>query len=173
MRHIISATAGVAGVALLVVSSIALGSTGGQQTPSAAGSPISIVNRLSATMSADHTFKGKFLMEVDGVRYAGTATVSPNRAGGPNKIVGGQKQIPVRGHANLKSTKGTLSLVFRGVDIEVQNIDPAKNGFTVEYGTWQIQGATGIYNGWKGGGRWADASTPSAHNIEWDGFVTH
>jgi hypothetical protein len=82
-------------------------------------------------------------------------------------------QTPVRGSNNLKSTKGTLSLVFRGVGLEIKNIDPAKLEFTAYYGTWQIQGATGIYKGWKGGGRWAGASTPSAHNIEWDGYVTH
>jgi hypothetical protein len=75
MRHILSASAGVAGVALLVVSSVALGSTGGQQAASA-GSPISIANRVSATLSADQTFKGKFLMVVDGRTYAGTSTIS-------------------------------------------------------------------------------------------------
>jgi hypothetical protein len=170
MRHILSAGAGVAGVALLVVSSVALGSTGGQQAPST-GSPISIANRLSATVSADHTFKGKFLMDVDGVRYAGTSTLRPTIDS--NKLVGGQLQAPVRGSNNLKSTKGTLSLVFRGVLIEINNIDPTKHGFFAGYGTWQIRGATGIYKGWKGCGRWADASTPSANNFEWDGFVTH
>ena len=90
-----------------------------------------------------------------------------------NKVVGGQLQTPVRGSNSLKSTKGTLSLVFRGVLLEIKNVDPTKQGFSVGYGTWQIQGATGIYKGWKGGGRWADASTPSAHNFEWNGFVTH
>jgi hypothetical protein len=165
MRHILYASAGAAGVAMIVVASVALGSTGGQQVPST-GSPISIANRLRSS-----TNKGTFRMVVDARTHTGTATVRPTVDS--NKVVGGQVQTQIHGDNTLKSTEGTLSLVFRGVIVGIKDIDPTKEGFGAGYGTWQIQRATGIYKGWKGGGRWADASTPSTDNLEWVGFVTH
>jgi hypothetical protein len=53
------------------------------------------------------------------------------------------------------------------------SVDPAKDPSFAEYGTWQISGGSGIYKGWKGGGRWASASAASSNSIEWDGYVTH
>ena len=58
------------------------------------------------------------------------------------------------------------------MSIAVSNLDPTKEPFYNEYGTWQIQRGSGIYKGWKGSGRWANVSTPSTQNIEWDGLVT-
>ena len=163
MRHILFASAGVAGVALIVVASVALGSTGGRQAPS--GSPISITNRLSAS-----TGKGTFRMVVDASTYTGTATARSTVDS--QKVVGGQVQTRVHGSNDLKSTEGTLSLAFRGVFLPIENIDPTKEGFGAGYGTWQIRRATGIYKGWKGGGRWADAAAASTENLEWVGLVT-
>ena len=85
----------------------------------------------------------------------------------------GQPQAPVFGYDNLSSKKGTLSIFFRGVSIVVANIDPAKDPYESEYGTWQIQRGTGIYKGWKGGGRGLKVSSPGVQNFERDGYVTH
>lgn len=73
----------------------------------------------------------------------------------------------------LTGKRGTLVLVFRGVSITVNNVDPTKEASGIEYGTWQITAGSGFYKGWKGGGRWATSYSPSANNIEWDGYVTH
>jgi hypothetical protein len=49
-------------------------------------------------------------------------------------------------------------------------------GNAAEYGTWKITAATGIYQGWKGGGNFAAVSygyqnlQPSS--VEWDGYIT-
>jgi hypothetical protein len=83
------------------------------------------------------------------------------------QTVGGQAQYPVTGYNDLKTKKGTLNFSFVGISILV-------NGkFYNEYGSWKVRSGTGMYKGWKGGGRWADVGTPSADNIEWDGVVTH
>jgi hypothetical protein len=58
------------------------------------------------------------------------------------------------------------------VSIVVNNLDPTKDPFYNEYGTWRIQGGSGMYKGWTGGGRWANVGTSSVNNIEWDGYVT-
>jgi len=60
------------------------------------------------------------------------------------------------------------------VNVEIPDLDPAKNAFGVEYGTWKIAGGSGIYKGWKGGGRWVNASTATGvQMIDWAGTATH
>ena len=171
MKQVLYSTAGAVVVGMFVFASIAFGSTDATQT-AAAKSRIAIKELGSEQMTADQTFKGRFVLVLDGVdEDVGATRIRPNE--GTAKIVGGQEQDPVFGTNNLTSKKGTLSLAFRGVSIAVMNINPAKDAFYNESGTWQIAGGSGIYKGWKGGGRWALVGTPSANNIEWDGYVTH
>jgi hypothetical protein len=93
-------------------------------------------------------------------------------AAGQAKTVGGQQQEPVAGNDNLTGKKGTLSIAFRGVSIPV-NLNPnTGNAFYAEFGTWKVAHGTGMYKGWKGGGRWADSGNPTIDNIEWDGSIT-
>ena len=157
--------------AMLVLVSVALGSTNGRQAPE--GKSLVAIRELgSSQMTADKTFKGKFILALDGVnKDTGSTIIHPNE--GALKTVAGQQQTTVFGNENLTSKKGTLNLAFRGVSIAIKNIDPTKDPFDNESGTWQIAGGTGAYKGWKGGGRWALVATPSANNIEWDGYVTH
>jgi hypothetical protein len=121
---------------------------------------VAIKQRLSSK-----THSGKFSLEQAGlVKDTGTSSVSPN-VGAP-QVVNGQLQYPLTGTNVLKTAKGHLSLSFVGVSILV-------NGkFYNEYGSWKVQGGTGIYAAWKGGGRFADVGTPSADNVEWDGVVS-
>ena len=160
----------VAGLSVLAVASIAFASNGANQK-AAWRSLIVIKERTSGQQSSDKTFRGRFTLLLNGViQGSGTTDIVPNELA--VKTIDGQQQTPVFGYDNLTTKKGTLSLAFRGVSIAVSNLDPTKEAFYNEYGTWQIQRGSGIYKGWKGGGRWANVSTPSTQNIEWDGFVT-
>jgi hypothetical protein len=171
MKRILSTTVGAGSVAAFALVSIAVGSTGGKHSAAAKKSQIAIKERGSAQMTSDKTFKGRFFVVLDGViEDSGTTVIRGNE--GTAKTVGGQPQTPVVGNDNLTTKKGTLSLAFRGVSIAV-SVDPAKAPFYNEYGSWKISGGSGIYKGWKGGGRWALVGTPTANNIEWDGVVTH
>ncbi len=166
----LSTTVAATTLATLVVASMALGSTGAKQA-TGAKSLIALKEHGSAQMTSDKTFKGRVSLVLNGViEDSGSTVIRPNE--GTMKTVGGQQQTPVFGTDNLTTKKGTLSLSFRGVSITI-SIDPAQDPFYNEYGTWQINGGSGIYKGWKGGGRWALVGTPSANNIEWDGYVTH
>ena len=157
--------------AALVLASVALGSTGGKRAE-AATSLLVIKELGNAQQSADHTYKGRFVLLVNGViEDSGTTVITPNL--GTAKSVDGQPQAPVFGYDNLTSKKGTLSIFFRGVSVVVANLNPAKDSFESEYGTWQVKRGTGLYKGWAGKGRWLNVATPSANNIEWDGHVTH
>jgi hypothetical protein len=159
----------VAGLSMLAVASIAFASNGANQK-TAGRSLIVIKERGSAQQSSDKTYRGRFILLLDGViQGSGATDIIPNESA--VKTVDGQQQTPVFGYDNLTTKKGTLSLLFRGVSIAVNNLDPTKDPSYNEYGTWQIQRGSGIYKGWKGGGRWANVGTPSANNIEWDGFV--
>jgi hypothetical protein len=171
MKSLLRATAGVSGVAVLVLAGVALGSTGGKQA-TAGKSLISIRGTVPGTMSSDLTYKARFSLLVDGViEDSGSMVIKPNL--GTAKPVDGQPQAPVFGYFNLTSKKGTLTTLFHGVSIVVQNLDPAKDPYESEYGTWQIQRGTGFYKGWKGGGRWLNVSPPGTTHIELDGYVTH
>jgi hypothetical protein len=161
----------VAGVSVLAAASIALASNGANEKV-AGRSLIVIKERASGQQSSDKTFRGRFTLLLNGViQDSGTTDIVPNEAA--TKTIDGQQQTTVFGYDNLTTKKGTLSLAFRGVSIAVNSLDPTKAAFYNESGTWQIHGASGIYKGWKGGGRWANVSTPTpnAQNIEWDGFV--
>jgi hypothetical protein len=127
---------------------------------------VAIQERLSAQPNSDQTHSGKFSLRVNGLlKDAGTSSVSPNV--GAAEIVGGQVQYPVTGYDELTTKKGTLNISFVGISILV-------NGkFYNEFGSWKIRTGSGIYKGWKGGGRWADVGTPIADNIELDGLATH
>ena len=162
-RVLLTAVAGT--VALLFWTSVVSGSSGSKGV-AAVKVHVAIKERLSSKPNSDQTHSGKFSLEIAGlVKDSGTSLVSPNV--GASQIVGGQLQYPVSGYDNLKTKKGSLSLSFVGISILV-------NGkFYNEYGSWKAGGGSGIYKGWKGGGRWADVGTPNADNIEWDGFVTH
>ena len=165
------ASALVAAVATLCLASVALGSTGGKHA-AVTKSPIRIVERGNSHPNASFEHRGRFILTLDGViQDSGRTSIRPSN--GADKTVDGQLQEPVFANNTLTSKKGILSISLRGLSIAVSNFEPTKPSFYVEYGTWKIVGGSGMYAGWKGGGRWANAGTPANNNIEWDGFVTH
>src|SRR5690348_4753138 len=171
MKRVLFALAGAALVAIVVFVGIALGSTGGTRG-AAARSPITIIGLISEKVSG-YTFRGPFTVTLNGVNEdSGTAFIDPQV--GPDKNVGGLVQEQVSANVSLRSKKGILSFSVRGVALVVHNISPTKFPLSDEYGTWQINEGTGIYKGWKGGGRYAVASTtPRVNDVEWGGYVTH
>jgi hypothetical protein len=162
-RVLLTAAAGSA--ALLVWASVVSGAPRRVQV-SAVKANIAIKERASTKQNSDNTHSGKFSLALNALsKDSGTSSISPHVGG--VQTVGGQQQYPVSGDNNLTTKTGTLTFSFTGISILV-------NGkFYNEYGTWKITDGSGIYQGWKGGGRWADVGTPSADNIEWDGVVTH
>jgi hypothetical protein len=170
MNRVLLPTVAAGIVALLVLATVALGKANMRTTQPTL---ISIQNLVSGQMTGG-TFKGRFRILLDGVlKDAGTSVVRPNQQGSL-RTVAGQTQVPVSGQNILTSPKGTLSFSLTGVSIAIPNYDPTKGALGVEYGTWKITSGTGIYKGWKGGGRWANASTPDGTQyIDWAGSVTH
>jgi len=171
MKRALATGAGAATIVALLLTSIALGSTGGTHAV-AAKSPVTILSRANAKERADHTFGGPFVLAVKGVNEdAGASSIGPNLT---ERTVGGQQGWSVTGNNTLTGKKGILSISFRGVAITVHNVDATKFPSEVQYGTWKILGGTGMYKGWKGGGRYATPSYPGvAQDIEWNGYVTH
>jgi hypothetical protein len=171
VTRVLHTTAGASIIAMLVLASVALGSTSARQAATGK-SLIAIKERASGVMSADKTFKGHFVLALMGLpKDSGTTAIHPNQ--GAAKIVDGQQQTAVVGNDVLTSKKGSLDISFRGTDITINNFVPTRGASDLEFGTWQIVDGSGIYKGWKGGGRWANVGTTTVNNIEWDGYVTH
>src|SRR5882724_3365613 len=114
--------------------------------------------RIGSGQDSSGHHNGTFQLLLDGVALdSGRSSILPFVV--QARTVDGQDQSPVSGYDSLTGKKGTLNLFFRGVVIGV-NTNAAGESYSVEYGTWTINGATGKYKGWTGHGRWADAGTP-------------
>jgi hypothetical protein len=134
----------------------------------------------TGTQSQGNFPRGTFTIDLAltpfGPKGTTIATSSPSN---PTQVKG-QERTQFTGTDTLKSTKGQLELAFRGVHIEV-NDKLTPSGFhvgpAVEYGTWKVRTATGIYQGWRGGGNWAAVlygyGKSQPYSVEWDGYVTH
>ena len=128
---------------------------------------------------ANSGVRGKFTIDLSGVGFgpAGTTLIFANP--GPTKYVNGQAQYPVAGTDHLTSKKGRIDLAFTGIRIDLnQKVNPSGEvvGHVAEYGTWKIEAATGIYQGWKGGGNFAGVlygyQNAQPYSFEWDGYIT-
>jgi hypothetical protein len=127
-----------------------------------------------------HSIRAKFTIESRnaGVTLAslgsGIAIIYPNIS--PPKYVGGQEIWTFTGSQALTSKNGTLQFSFRG-NTDFVNSKLSSSGQVLtwenERGTWKITDATGVYQGWKGGGRFAAVDPPLETNSEFDGYVTH
>ena len=80
----------------------------------------------------------------------------------------GQSFKVVHGTDHLTGKKGELIVRFTGVTVDVADATD------VEYGKWSIYTpfATGMYEGWRGGGRWASTSKDGRYVVRWEGLVT-
>jgi hypothetical protein len=133
------------------------------------------IHEQNKPVGNQHSGQFRLVLNDVSVDSGKTSIILIGNAAGQAKTVGGEPQEPVAGNDNLRGKKGTLSIAFRGISIPV-NLNPSTGkAFYAEFGTWKVAHGTGMYKGWKGGGRWADSGSPNPtiDNIEWDGAITH
>jgi hypothetical protein len=109
-------------------------------------------------------FQGKFVLYAPAGSYSGTSSLAARV--GPVRYRGGQRYEIHSGVDTFLSKKGGLTLTFSGPSV---NAGPS---LYIEYGTWRISGATGIYKGWKGSGNWGGTDDEQTYHIQWEGLVT-
>jgi hypothetical protein len=115
------------------------------------------------------TFRGTFVLELNylNVFDRGTTQLGPVAGHTPNNV-SGQEQRPIHGTDMFTGKKGTLSIKWRSVEIEIDRTSPIE--VTIQYGTWQVTSGTGAYKNWKGGGRFAAVLAKQFQGV-WDGYV--
>jgi hypothetical protein len=106
---------------------------------------------------ADATGAGKFRLVIE---ESGTSSRRPVR------YRGGQRYEIHGGVDTMHTKKGELTLTFTGPSVN------AGSSLYIEYGTWHISGASGIYKGWKGGGYWGGTDDEQTYHIQWEGLIT-
>jgi len=109
-------------------------------------------------------FQGKFVLYAPAGTDSGTSSLVVRV--GPVRYRGGQRYEIHSGVDTMHSKKGTLTLTFSGPSV---NAGPS---LYVEYGTWHISSASGIYKGWKGGGNWGGTDNEQTYHIQWEGLIT-
>jgi len=139
---------------------------------------IAIHQRGVIPVSSSRAVRGKYSIDLKASPFGPTGTTLIYLSPGTVAYVNGQERFPFSGTDYLTSSKGKLDISFDGVHTDVnsrlyagQPVGPA-----IEYGTWKVSSATGIYRGWKGGGNWAAAlwgyGAVSQYSVEWDGYVS-
>jgi hypothetical protein len=173
---------GVAFVLLLSVSGVAVAVGGVAPGTTASRSLIAIheqgTNNLNG-QSGNGATHGKFTIELQKAPFGpgGTTVIYAIPSG--TKYVNGQEQIPFVAIDHLTSKTGKIVLAVKGTHFDVNsklNTSGQVVGPAAEYGTWKIRTATGIYQGWKGGGNWASVAysyrNVQPYSVEWDGYIT-
>jgi hypothetical protein len=168
-------------VAALAAAALTLTATASAQPRAAAASRLQIAIHEQGTQKMnvhDWTY-GAFTVDLALPGFASSGKTRISAGPGPTKYVDGQQQIPFGGQDTLTSSKGQLVITFSGTHFPVNNRATSGGiavGPAAEYGTWTITSATGVYQGWKGGGRFASAiygySLNQPYSVEWDGYIT-
>ena len=122
--------------------------------------------------------RGKFTIMLKKTPFGpgGTTVIYGNP--GSTRSVNGEVQTHFTATDHLTSKTGTLEIAVTGthIDLNTKLAPSGLVGSAAEYGTWKIRSATGIYEGWKGGGNWASAAVGYGKNqpysVEWDGYIT-
>jgi hypothetical protein len=165
VKRILMMAAGIGVVATVSLAGVALGRSHAVRS-------LVAIQATIAPQPVGYVFKGPFRLMVNGRPVdSGSSSIVLN-TGGALKLVDGQSQQSRSGSDTFKGKKGTLTLVFRGVGIAVTT-STRDSQYEVEYGTWTISTGDGMYKGWRGGGRWANASVPTDSHVEWDGYASH
>ena len=162
------------GAIALMVGGAASGSTASRSQIEIHEQGTSLVNRPGA----EGAVHGKFTIELKLAPFGpgGTTVIY----GEPVAIrqVNGQEQTTLAATDRLTSKTGTIQIAAKGTHIDVNSkLSPSGHriGPAAEYGTWKIRAATGIYEGWKGGGNFASVAygygNLQPYSVEWDGYV--
>jgi hypothetical protein len=110
------------------------------------------------------TLQGRFVLYGPASTDSGTSTIQYRV--GPVRYREGQRYEIHSGVDTMRSKKGGLTLTFTGPSV---NAGPS---LYVEYGTWHISRASGIYKSWKGGGNWAGTDNEQTRHFQWEGLIT-
>jgi hypothetical protein len=110
------------------------------------------------------SFQGRFVLYAPASTDSGTSALQVQIS--PVRYRGGQRYEIHSGVDTMNSKKGGLKLTFSGPSV---NAGP---GLYIEYGTWRISSASGIYKGWKGGGNWGGTDNDQKYHLQWEGLVT-
>jgi hypothetical protein len=175
------AASGLSIVVALAIVAGALGSPSARSASTASRKQIAIHeqgtdNRLGQGTAG--AVRGKFTIELAKTPFGpgGTTVIYATPSG--TRQVNGQVQIPFGATDRLTSKNGTIDLAISGIHIDVNGkLHPSGTfiGPAAEYGTWKIRTATGIYQGWRGGGNWASVASGyrnrQPYSVEWDGYV--
>ena len=167
---------------LLAASVIALAVGGAAWGTSASRSQIAIHEQGTDHVNQQGTtgaVRGKFTIDLALTPFGPDGTTVIYAIPAATRKVNGQVQVPFVATDHLTSKTGRLTLAVKGTHFDVNNkLSPSGVfvGPKAEYGTWRIEAATGIYQGWKGGGNWASVAygygNVQPYSVEWDGFIT-
>jgi hypothetical protein len=172
----------LAALILAAVAGAFLLTTTGAAQPSRTATKMQIaIHEIWRGPNTHDSIKAKFRIESRnaGVPLAtlgsGTAIIYP-KISPPKYNVFGQETWTFSGSQALTSKNGTLQFSFSGNTVFVNNKLSSSGQVLTwedERGTWKITDGTGVYQGWKGGGRFASVDPPFEDNSEFDGIVTH
>jgi hypothetical protein len=143
-------------VAVLVTGALTVGGADG----TSAGK-FRVVIEESGSVSS---FQGRFVLYAPASTDSGTSALQVQI--GPVRYRGGQRYEIHSGVDTMHGKKGGLKLTFSGPSV---NAGPS---LYIEYGTWRISSASGIYKGWKGGGNWGGTDNEQTDHFQWEGLVT-
>ena len=131
-------------VLVLLTASLALGSITTSGAPATNAGKFRVVITESGSV---YPLGGTFVLTDPAGNDSGTSVIGVNI--GPALFRDGQSYEIHSGKDSLIGKKGGLTLSFSGVSVN------AGTYLYIEYGTWHITAASGVYKGWKGSGRWA------------------
>ena len=143
-------------VAVLVTGALAVGGAEG----TSAGK-FRVVIEESGSVSS---LQGRFGLFAPSGADSGTSALQVQIS--PVRYRGGQRYEIHSGVDTMHGKKGGLKLTFSGPSV---NAGPS---LYIEYGTWRISSASGIYKGWKGGGNWGGTDNEQTYHLQWEGLVT-
>jgi len=104
------------------------------------------------------SFQGRFVLYAPSSTDSGTSALQVQIS--PVRYRGGQRYEIHSGVDTMHSKKGGLKLTFSGPSV---NAGPS---LYIEYGTWRISSATGIYKGWQGGGNWGCTDNEQTYHLQ-------
>jgi hypothetical protein len=143
-------------VAVLVTGGVTVGGADG----TSAGK-FRVVIEESGSVSS---FQGRFVLYARASTDSGTSALQVQIS--PVRYRGGQRYEIHSGVDTMHGKKGGLKLSFSGPSVN------AGSSLYIEYGTWRVSSASGIYKGWKGGGNWGGTDNEQSYHLQWEGLVT-
>ena len=163
------------GVLALTAAILALAVQGATASISSRGTAASklrvVIDEQAVYENTTGRLRDTFVLKGAAVSDSGTIT-GPPTSNSPVRARDGQYFYTVRGTNILHGKQGEVTWSFDGIHVG------AGGDFFVEYGTWRILAGTGtgLYKGWRGGGRWAgvlrSTATGDRFTNSWEGLVT-